>query len=107
LNSEIRLFTLLPLLPKNAAFAAEKNERPLIRCAAHSARISDVGTPHTFSVYDLKNSSKRRRPKRFDTQSSRESSTLFRRAAARRYDAIQRVSSTGPSFLITSGPRSG
>ena len=84
--------TLLPLLPKNAAFAAEKNESPLIRCAAHSARISEVGTPHTFSVYDLKKSSKSRRPKRFDTQSSSESSTLFRRsggAQVRRHAARQ------------------
>ena len=99
--------TLLPLLPKNAAFAAEKNERPLIRCAAHSARISVVGTPQTFSVYDLKKSSNSRRPKRFDTQSSSESSTLLRRVAARAYDAMQRASSTGPSLRITSGPRSG
>src|SRR5215467_7354401 len=103
----MRLLTLFPLLPKNAAFAAEKNESPLMRCAAHSARISVVGTPHSFSVYDLKKSSNRRLPNRFDTQSSNESSTLFGRAAARRYDAMQRVSSTGPSFLITSAPRSG
>ena len=41
---------LLPLLPKNAAFAAEKNDSPLIRWAAHSARSSVVGTPQTFSV---------------------------------------------------------
>src|SRR3954449_9057380 len=98
----MRLLTLLSLFPKKAAFAAEKNERPLMRCAAHSARISLVGTPHTFSVYDLKKSSKSRRPKRFETQSSSESSTLLRRAAARPYDATQRISSTGPSFLITS-----
>ena len=99
--------TLFPLLPKNAAFAAEKNDSPLMRCAAHSARISDAGTPQTFSLYVLKKSSKRRRPKRFETQSSSELSTLLRRAAARRYDAMQRASSIGPSFLITSGPRSG
>ena len=103
----MRLFTLLPLLPKNAAFAAEKNESPLMRCAAHSALISDVGTPHTFSVYDLKKSSKSLRPNRFDTQSSSDSSTLFRRTAARRYEAMQRVSSIGPSLRTTSGPRSG
>ena len=30
--------------------AARKNDRFLIRWAAQSARISDVGTPHTFSV---------------------------------------------------------
>ena len=86
----MRLLTLLPLLPKNAAFAAEKNERPLIRCAAHSARISVVGTPQTFSVYDLKKSSKSRRPNRFETQSSSESSTLLRRsrgASVRRHAA--------------------
>ncbi len=46
----MRLFTLLPSLPKNAAFAALMNESPLMRCAAHSARSSDVGTPQTFSV---------------------------------------------------------
>src|SRR5436190_21891524 len=103
----MRLLTLLPLLPKNAAFAAEKKERPLMRCAAHSARISDAGTPHTFSLYDLKKSSKRRRPKRFDTQSSSDSSRLLRLAAARRYDATQRDSSTTPSLRTTSGPRSG
>ena len=78
-----------------------------MRCAAHSARISVVGTPQSFSVYDLKKSSNRRRPKRFETQSSNESSILFRRDAARRYEAMHRVSSTGPSFLITSGPRNG
>ena len=53
----MRLFTLFPSLPKNAAFAAEKNDSPLIRCAAHSARISVGGTPQTFSLYDLKKSS--------------------------------------------------
>ena len=42
--------TLSPLLPKKAALAAEKKDRPLMRWAAHSARISVVGTPHTFSV---------------------------------------------------------
>src|ERR1700750_796142 len=103
----MRLLTLLPLLPKNAAFAAEKNESPLMRCAAHSARISVVGTPQSFSVYDLKKSSNSLVPKRFDTQSSNDSSRLSRRDAARTYDAMQRASSTGPSFLITSGPRSG
>ena len=41
---------MLPLLPKNAALAALKNDRPLIRCAAHSARTSVAGTPQTFSV---------------------------------------------------------
>ena len=34
---------LSPRLPKKAALAALKNDRPLIRWAAHSARISDVG----------------------------------------------------------------
>ncbi len=29
-------------------------ERPLTRCAPHSALISLHGTPQTFSVYDLK-----------------------------------------------------
>src|SRR2546425_11014124 len=103
----MRLLTLFPLLPKNAAFAAEKKERPLIRCAAHSARISDVGTPHTFSVYDLKKSSKRRLPKRFETQSSSDSSGLSRLSAACRYELMQRASSTGPSLRTTSRPRSG
>jgi hypothetical protein len=41
---------MLPRLPKNAALAAEKNDSPLIRCAAHSARISVAETPHSFSV---------------------------------------------------------
>jgi len=40
----------LPLLPKNADLAAEVNDSPLIRCAANSARISDTGTPHSFSL---------------------------------------------------------
>ena len=30
--------------------AARKKDRFLIRWAAQSARISEVGTPHTFSV---------------------------------------------------------
>jgi hypothetical protein len=46
----MRLLILLPLLPMNADFAALKKERPLIRWAAQSARISDVDTPHSFSV---------------------------------------------------------
>ncbi len=41
---------LLPLLPRKAAFAALKNDRPLMRWAAQSAPISSAGTPHTFSV---------------------------------------------------------
>jgi hypothetical protein len=40
----------LPLLPKNADLAALKNDSPLIRWAAHSARISSARTPHSFSV---------------------------------------------------------
>jgi hypothetical protein len=46
----MRLLILFPRLPKNAAFAAEKNDSPLMRCAAHSARISEAGTPQTFSL---------------------------------------------------------
>ena len=34
---------------------AAVSDRPLIRCAPHSALISVQGTPQTFSVYDLKN----------------------------------------------------
>ena len=41
---------LLPLLPMKAALAALKNDRPLMRCAAHSERTSVAGTPQTFSV---------------------------------------------------------
>ena len=62
--------TLSSRLPKNADQAARKNDRFLIRWAAQSARISDVGTPQTFSVYDLKNWLKSQRPKRFETHSS-------------------------------------
>ena len=62
--------TLSPLLPKKADQAALKKDRFLIRWAAQSARISEVGTPHTFSVYDLKNWLKSQRPKRLDTHSS-------------------------------------
>jgi hypothetical protein len=70
LNFEIRLVTLSSLLPKKADQAARKKERFLIRWAAQSARISEVGTPQTFSVYDLKNWLKSQRPKRLATQSS-------------------------------------
>ena len=98
---------MLPRLPKNAARAADVNESPLILCAAHSARISLVGTPQTFSVYVLKKSSNSRRPKRFETQSSSESSCRFGESAALAYEPTQRVSSTGPSLRMTSGPRSG
>src|SRR5439155_5199038 len=101
------VFTLLPRLPKNAARAAEVNESPLIRCAAHSARISLVGTPQTFSVYVLKKSSNKRRPKRFETQSSSESSRRFGERAAFAYEPTQRLNSTAPSLRITSGPRNG
>src|ERR1700712_5473831 len=103
----MRLLTLFPRLPTNAALAAEKNDRPLMRCAAHSARISLGGTPQTFSLYDSKNSSYSRFPNRFVTQSSSDASTLPRFTAARRYETVQRVNSIGPSFLITSPPRSG
>ena len=33
------------------------SEKFLIRCAAHSERISDPGIPQTFSVYERKNAS--------------------------------------------------
>jgi hypothetical protein len=65
----MRLVTLSPRLPKKALQAARKKDRFLILCAAQSARISEVGTPQTFSVYDLKNWLKRNRPKRFETHS--------------------------------------
>src|ERR1700751_842711 len=103
----MRLFTLLPRFPKNADLTAAANVRPLMRCAAHSERISVVGTPHTFSVYDLKKSSNRRRPKRLTTHVSKESSVDLGVSAALMYDARHRMSSTGPSFRITSVPRSG
>ena len=35
---------------------ARISESPWMRCAAHSARISVHGMPHTFSVYVLKKS---------------------------------------------------
>ena len=42
---------MLSLLPKNAALAAEKKDRPLMRCAAHSARTSVAGhAPHLLGV---------------------------------------------------------
>jgi hypothetical protein len=50
LKRSISDLILLPLLPRNAALAALKNDRPLMRWAAHSARISVAGTPQTFSV---------------------------------------------------------
>src|ERR1700755_1970548 len=98
---------LLPLLPTKACLAAAKNDRPLIRCAAHSERISEVDTPHTFSVYDLKNWLNSQRPKRLHTQSSKLSSRPFGFTAAYRYDISALVRSTGPSFRITSIPWSG
>ncbi len=33
---------------------ARASDRPWMRCAAHSERISVQGMPHTFSVYVLK-----------------------------------------------------
>ena len=69
-----------PLSPKIASFAALVSDSPLMRCAAHSALISEAGTPQTFSVYVRKKRSKRRRPKRFETQSS---SVRLAAAAAR------------------------
>src|SRR5918999_5153870 len=98
---------LSPLLPKNADLAALKNDSPLIRWAAQSARISEVGTPQTFSVYDLKNWLKSQRPKRLTTHCSKVSSLPFGLTFAQTYDRKAFVRSTGPSFLITSGPRSG
>ena len=71
MNFEISDVTLLSLLPKKADLAALKNDRFLIRWAAQSARISDVGTPQTFSVYDLKNWLKSQLPKRFETHCSK------------------------------------
>ena len=99
--------TLSSLLPKKADLAALKNDRFLMRWAAQSARISDVGTPQTFSVYDLKNWLKSQRPKRFETHCSKLSSLPFGLTAAHRYETSALVRSTGPSFFITSGPRSG
>jgi hypothetical protein len=64
-------------LPKKADLAAEKNDSPLMRWAAHSARISEVDTPHSFSVYDLKKRLNRRLPKRFETHCSNVSSLPF------------------------------
>jgi hypothetical protein len=45
----MRLRTSPPSL-STAARTTRENESVLIRCAAHSARISEVGTPQTFSV---------------------------------------------------------
>ena len=45
-------------------------DRPLMRCAPHSAEISSHGTPQTFSVYDLKNVRYSRSPKRLMRKSS-------------------------------------
>ena len=41
-----------------------------MRCAAHCALMLLQGMPQTFSVYVLKKIRYRRRPNRFDTQSS-------------------------------------
>src|SRR5918992_5243920 len=103
----MRLVTLSSLLPKKADHAARKKDRFLIRWAAQSARISEVGTPQTFSVYDLKNWLKSQRPKRLTTHCSNVSSLPFGFTFAQTYDRNAFVRSTGPSFLITSGPRSG
>src|SRR5215210_6501059 len=103
----MRLVTLLSLFPKNADQAARKKLRFLIRWAAQSARISEVGTPQTFSVYDLKNWLKSHRPNRLATHSSYVFSSPFGFTAAQRYEKRALVRSTGPSFFMTSGPRSG
>src|SRR3954465_710354 len=103
----MRLVTLLSRLPKKDDLAALKKLRFLIRWAAQSARISEVGTPQTFSVYDLKNWLKSHLPKRFETHCSKFSSLRFGLTAAHRYESRAFVRSIGPSFFITSGPRSG
>ena len=56
--------------PKRAEVTARTRSRSLIRCAAQSAEMVEVGMPQTFSVYDLKKVSKSTRPKRLTTQSS-------------------------------------
>ena len=45
-----------PRRPRIAS-AARAREKFLIRCAAHSALISEPGIPQTFSVYGPKNAS--------------------------------------------------
>jgi hypothetical protein len=52
----------------------DRSDSPLIRCAAHSARSSEHGMPHTFSVYVRKKVRNNRRPNRFVTHSSKVSS---------------------------------
>src|SRR5579864_1756581 len=59
-------------------------ERPLMRCAPHSALICLQDTPHTFSVYDLKNVRYNSRPKRLMKKSSRLFSFLIGNITERR-----------------------
>ena len=74
-NSLIRvLISSERLVHRAAESIALSSERFWIRCAAHSARISVHGMPHTFSVYVLKKISYSRLPKRLVTHCSRLSS---------------------------------
>ena len=40
--------------PSDRQRSPSQSEKSLIRCAAHSARISEPGMPQTFSVYERK-----------------------------------------------------
>ena len=51
--------------------------RLLTRCAPQAALISLQGTPHTFSVYDLKNCRYSARPKRLMKKSSSDCSGVI------------------------------
>jgi hypothetical protein len=72
----------VPRAGRSAPSTALTRLRPLIRCAAHSAEIAEVGRPQTFSVYVLKKISKSRRPKRLTTQSSKLASGRIGRSRA-------------------------
>src|SRR5439155_8817744 len=81
---------------------ALRSEKSLIRCAAHSDRISEPGMPHTFSVYERKNASYKRLPKRIVTHSSKLSALNARRRSAQRYESAQSVDSNKPRRPMTS-----
>src|SRR5262245_25844113 len=87
--------------------SAFESEKSLIRCAAHSERISDPGMPQTFSVYERKNASYSREPNLDVTHSSNVSACPRERRRVRRYEAPQRADSQTPSRETTSSAFSG
>src|ERR1700675_4183160 len=85
----------------NASLMAWNKERSLMRCAPQSEEISDAETPQTFSLYALKKCRYSRQPKRAAMNPSSVSGFFGFRTRTQRYDATQRVASTGPRLRNT------